>query len=171
MQTIFYPGNVNQPCRAEFDIVIDNRGVFPQADIVVVNSNQWGGQTWLVNNDQSRDFLLNNILANNLRGVSISFIRFCLIMHAGDLASATGFEFPIHKACSVQRPKSLRWKLANLIGGSDESTGPTTMEMAEADRNFYTDFEERRQLSKEQTETWLAAVGDSLVAPDDSEDG
>lgn len=74
MQQLFYPGHAGQPCIGEYAVTIDSSGTFPVADIVLISRHEHAGASFL-NSVTGRDAVLNRILANDLSGVRLDWIR------------------------------------------------------------------------------------------------
>jgi hypothetical protein len=87
MRQVFYPGQAGQPCVGEYAIVLDRSGVLPSADIVLVSRLSHRGPSFQDSNT-GRDLVLNRILANDLKGIRLEWLRlFMLVEHT---ASAPG---------------------------------------------------------------------------------
>jgi hypothetical protein len=97
MQTIFYPGYLNQPCQAQYGIAIRSDENGPCADIVVIESSGESGQhhTSLLDTAAGRNLLLNKILATDLRGVELNRTRFFVISDPELPFDLLGHEFPM----------------------------------------------------------------------------
>jgi hypothetical protein len=97
MQTIFYPGYLNQPCQAQYGIAISRDEDGARADIVVIESSGESGQhhTSLLDTAAGRNLLLNKILATDLRGVELNRTRFFVISDPESPFDLLGHEFPM----------------------------------------------------------------------------
>jgi hypothetical protein len=93
---IFYPGDVNQPCQAEYGIAITREPSITRVDIVVIDPREAGlHQSSLLNTDLSRDLVLNKIFLIDLLGIRIDFMRFFVIVDAESPFGMDGYEFPV----------------------------------------------------------------------------
>lgn len=79
MQHVLYPGNAGQPCVGEYAIALDRTGTFTRADVVLVNRQAHGGASFR-NADIGRDVVLNRILANDLKGIRLEWIRVFMLI-------------------------------------------------------------------------------------------
>jgi hypothetical protein len=93
---IVYPGEMNQPCQAEYGISITRGLLGTRSDIVVVDSAEGGRHhTPLIDADIGRDIVLNKILSTDLQGVRLDQVRFFIVVNAESPFEMSGYEFPI----------------------------------------------------------------------------
>ncbi len=171
MQMIFYPGNTDQPCRAEYGISISRDQSIESANIVVINSRRAGLGSSLWNTQEGRDIVLNKILANELKGVRTRFVRFFVLVEAEAPIWMTGIELPIRldfndyikkgNPYEVQRVAApgLIGRLRYLVGCGQKKFSFLGQHVLGGCADFYTDFEQRRQLPREEITALCAAVG------------
>lgn len=79
MQQVLHPGSAGQPCIGEYSVALDHSDTFTHADIVLVSRQAYGGASFY-NADLGRDVVLNRILANDLKGVRLEWIRLFLLI-------------------------------------------------------------------------------------------
>lgn len=79
MQHVLYPGHAGQPCAGEYAIALDHSDTFTRADIVLVSRLAHGGASFC-NADFGRDAVLNRILANELKGIRLEWIRLFVLV-------------------------------------------------------------------------------------------
>jgi hypothetical protein len=92
MQKVFYPGHAGQPCIGEYAIVLDRSGALPSADIVLVSRQSHRGPSFQESNT-GRNLVLNRILANDLRGIRLEWLRLFMLVERTASASARAPEF------------------------------------------------------------------------------
>ena len=169
MQRIIFPGNHRQPCEARYGIFFDDiDGLFKGAHIVVVQSSATGGSS-LWNTDEGRDAVLNRILAQDLAGVRVEYVRFSVILDGS--TGQHGVHLPIrfdlqdyidrgnpHDVADVPA-SDLRASVLQLLGKGDKKYTILTYHIVGGCARFFTDFNEREHLSNEEMGRLLAAVG------------
>jgi len=79
MQQVLYPGHAGQPCVGEYGIALDRSDTFTRADIALVNRQAHGGASFY-NSGFGRDAVLNRILAIDLKGVRLEWIRLFVLV-------------------------------------------------------------------------------------------
>lgn len=79
MQPVLYPGHAGQPCAGEYAIALDHSDTFTRADIVLVSRLAHCGASFC-NADFGRDAVLNRILATELKGIRLEWIRVFLLV-------------------------------------------------------------------------------------------
>jgi hypothetical protein len=92
MQKVFYPGHAGQPCIGEYAIVLDQSGVLPSADIVLVSRQSHRGPSFQDSNT-GRNLVLNRILTSDLRGIRLEWLRLFLLVERTASAPGLGPEF------------------------------------------------------------------------------
>lgn len=171
MQIIFYPGFSGQPCRAEYGIAINHDKSIARADILVINSRRAGLETSLVNSQQGRDIVLNKILANELQGVRVEFVRYFILVDTDVPGWLAGFEVPIRLDFDDYKNKGNRYhvervaaqshlrRVLNLVGFGKKAFSYCARDVVGGCATFHTDFNQRRQMPQEEIRTLCAAVG------------
>jgi hypothetical protein len=79
MQHVLYPGHAGQPSAGEYAIALDHSDTFPRADIVLVSRLVPGGASFYTAGF-GRDAVVNRILANELKGIRLEWIRLFLLV-------------------------------------------------------------------------------------------
>lgn len=167
MKQIFFPGNSRQPCVAQYGIFIESGDSYmPKAHIVVVQTHGTG--TSLVNTEEGRDSILNQILDHDLNGVRVEFITFSLIYIAPE--STHGFQFPIKfnmddyisrgnkHDVSTPPPADMKSTVLSLLGKGNKTFTVNSYDVVGGCTRFFLDFNERLQISENERKRLLAAV-------------
>ena len=121
MQQVFYPGHARQPCLGEYTIVLDHSEALARADIVLVSRAAHRGPSFW-NSELGRNTVLNRIVATDLAGIRLEWIRL-FVLHektagaAGRLPEFLGVELKINldiddyvakgNRCTVRRTNML----------------------------------------------------------------
>lgn len=175
LKTTFFPGYMKQPCEVQYAIV-----KWPEPDNLItpvcIFVRQWDGNTSLINSDEGRNSLLTKILATDLEGVAIDFVRF-VVSHEADCGTLGGvphaFEFKVRVDIDDYLAKGNR---ANVRSIPDQTIGGSILNFVFKDRakreisywsrdvvggcaKFYVDFEERAFVSREILEKLYTAIG------------
>jgi hypothetical protein len=170
MQLIFYPDSDNQVAQAEYGVVIRHENSIARADVVVINSHGAGLGASLWNSQAGRDLVLNRILANELKGIRVQFIRFFVLVDLEAPGWMRGIELPIrldindymrkgnpHEIQRVAAPGLLGW-LRHLAHFGKKRISFWGGHVQGGCADFYTDFEQRRHLPPEEITALCAAV-------------
>lgn len=179
MQQVLYPGHAGQPCVGEYAIALDRQDVFTRADVVLVNRQAHGGASFR-NADIGRDVVLNRILANDLKGIRLEWIR--LFMLIEKTAPAPGpmpefFGVEIRKIeidtddfiargnpCTVKRFNIL----SRLFTGISREVRYWSGHAVGGCANVITSFEESRHLDIEEIRDLCGRIGIRSGDPDGS---
>ena len=170
MKTVLFPTVLNDACCADYDIALraDRR---EHVDIVVLHSPRTGIVPSLWNGDWARDVVLNKILANDLFGIPIAALRFFVLIDAGEEGGFHGAQHPIEldaddfcvkgNPCDVSRvpvgSQYGRWLYC--LGYHRKAFTYWPRDVVGGCANFYTDFEDRRMLGRQEILSLAAAIG------------
>ena len=170
MKTVFFPTDLGKASCAHYDIAprADHRGHF---DLVVLHSRRTSIAPSLWNSNRARDVVLNKILANDLYAVPIAALRFFVLIDAGEEGGFHGAQHPIEldaddfcakgNPCDVSRvpveSKYGRWLY--WLGYHRKAFTIMTRDVVGGCANFYTDFEDRRMLARQEILSLAAAIG------------
>jgi hypothetical protein len=173
MQTIFYPGHLNQPCQAQYGIAIRRDEEGAHADIVVIESSGESGQhhTSLLDTDAGRNLLLNKVLSTDLQGVELNRTRFFVISDPELPVGMTGHEFSMvlnfedyqRKGNPVEvkavRPSSIKEWVAFGLGFSWKSVSPLNSNVVGGCASVETDRRPVRRVTAEEARALVIAAG------------
>jgi hypothetical protein len=172
VQMIFYPGDVNQPCQAEYGIAITREPSITRVDIVVIDPREAGlHQSSLLNTDLSRDLVLNKIFLIDLLGIRIDFMRFFVIVDAESPFGMDGYEFPVRldfedyrqKGNPVQikkvAPTSIKGWLRYVLGFHVKRVSALSRDVVGGCATVKTDPEHVRHMTAAEARLLLTAVG------------
>lgn len=169
LQRVIFPGNHGQPCEALYGIHLYNENHITRAHIAVVQSDASGYMgTSLWNTDEGRNILLNKILAHDLAGVRVQFVRFSVIIDAGKTVHAAELpiEFDVDDYVAKGNPHDLLEQpasdlagvLLKLIGKGQKSVSIWSVHVLGGCARFYTDFEQRRHIPRGELEQLLKDI-------------
>jgi hypothetical protein len=147
---IFFQGYWD-PCEAEFGIHLD-RDTDPTTLHIVVIQAKGGTSLW--NDGKARDAFLNQVLNNHAVEVQIDRIRLHLILDQ-DVTGMRGIELPVRADIRSMRPGS-GVKVTGLFRKTYSAHSHAIVTGAV---RCYTDFEERRLLSKDELDRFCAVLG------------
>jgi hypothetical protein len=135
------------------------------------NSRRAGLGTSLVNSQQGRDIVLKKILANELQGVRVEFVRYFILADTDVPGWMAGFEVPIRLDFDDYKNKGNRYhverlaarsrlgRVLNLVGFGKKAFSYCARDVVGGCATFHTDFDQRRQMPQEEIRTLCAAVG------------
>jgi len=168
MQVIFYPGSINQICRAQYGIAIRDDESITSVNIVVINSPR-AAPLWT--SRVGRDLVLNRILTNELLGIRMESVRFFVLADTEAPGRMTGIELSIkldlndymkngnpYQIRRVAVP-SLLGRLRHLVGMGQKTISFWSGHVLGGCAYFYVDFEQCRHLPPEEIGALCAAVG------------
>lgn len=167
VRQIIFPGVDGQPCVASYGIAF-RRELIAHAEIVVVQNHEMRG-TSLWNTDVGRNNVLNRILANDLAGVRLEFVRFTTIFDAETGLHA--MRFPIHlddadfieKGNQAQRvriaPRSLKEHLLRMTGLGPTGISWWSGHVTAGCARTYMEFSEGEHLPPGESALLLKAIG------------
>lgn len=173
MKRIFYPGgHENHVCRAEYEVIINHDGPVPIADIVVINSQRMQSSASVLDTQEGRDIILNKILADELKGVRVEFVRFFVMVEGERISNRMlGMELPIrlnvadyvkkgnpHEVRRVPAPSLTGW-LWYLVGRGQKAVSYWSGHVRGGCAEFLTDYERRRYLSVPEVRSLCSVVG------------
>lgn len=177
MQEIFYPGHANQPCIGEYGIALDNSDAFTRADIVLVSRQAHGGASFY-NSGFGRDAVLNRILANDLKGIRLDWIRLFVLTEKaapapGRMPEFLGVEIKTIRLdtddfvakgnrCTVKQ----RNILSRLFTGISTEICYWSGDVIGGCANFSTSLEDARQLDRQEIDALCARIGIRCAEPD-----
>jgi hypothetical protein len=177
LKSIIFPGNMRQPCEAEYGIHLYADNMIGKAHIVVIQSDKTheaGTSLW--NADEGRNVVLNKILSNELRGVRVEFVRFSVALDMGgdiraiELPILLDFDDFVAKGNPhnlLEKPaENIAGVLKNFIGKGEKDISVWSGNVVGGSARFYTDFERRKHLPSGELKALLQAVGyvsDSLI--------
>ena len=152
MQMIFYPGDVNQPCQAEYGIAITREPSITRVDIVVIDPREAGlHQSSLLNTDLSRDLVLNKIFLIDLLGIRIDFMRFFVIVDAESPFGMDGYK--------KVAPTSIKGWLRYVLGFHVKRVSALSRDVVGGCATVKTDPEHVRHMTAAEARLLLTAVG------------
>ena len=172
VRQIIFPGVDGQPCVASYGIAF-RRELIAQAEIVVVQNHEMSG-TSLWNTDAGRNNVLNRILANDLAGVRIEFVRFTAIFDAETGLHA--MRFPIHlddadfvaKGNPAHRvriaPRNVKEHLLKVIGLGPTGISWWSGHVTAGCARTYVEFSEGEHLPRSESAMLLKAIGYERVS-------
>lgn len=147
---IFFQGYWD-PCEAEFGIHLD-RDTDPSTLHIVVIQAKGGTSFW--NDDKARDAVLNHVLSTHVVGVPIDRIRLHLILDQ-DATGMRGIELPVRADITSMKSGS-GVKVKGLFRKTYSAHSHAVVTGAV---RCYTDFEDRRMLSKDELDRFCAVLG------------
>ncbi|MRK19072.1 hypothetical protein [Pseudomonas sp. JG-B] len=112
MKRIIFPGHNGRPCEARYGVHFEDHQGDSIAHIVVVQGERERPGMNLLDQDESRDNVLNRILESELKGVRLDYIRvhilqdFSKTLMGVDLATGAG---------RIKRSPRRRREAANLV--------------------------------------------------------
>jgi len=177
MQQVFYPGHAGQPCIGEYGIALDRSDAFTRADIILVSRQAHAGASFY-NSDYGRDAVLNRILANDLNGIRLEWIRVFVLIEKTAPAPGRAAEFfgvEIKKIeldtddfiangnpCTVKR----RNILSRLFTGVSKEVCYWSGDVVGGCANVTTSFEDSRHLNPDEIHDLCARIGVQTSDPD-----
>jgi hypothetical protein len=177
MLQVFYPGHAGQPFLGEYAIVIDNSDMFSRADIVLVSRHEHGGAGFY-SSALGRDAVLNRILANDLNGIRLQWIRLFVLAEKSASASTLSRRFAAVEVkdivldtddfiakgnpCTVCR----RNLLSRLFTGVSREISYWSGHVVGGCARFSTSLRNTRQLDPTEIETLCARIGLASLAPE-----
>lgn len=175
MQQVFYPGPAGEPSVGEYAIALDRTDMIARADIMLVSRRSHMAS--FHSSGFGRDVVLNRILANDLQGVRLDWIRLFLLTEQS--ASASG-PLPDFHATEVTRieldtddfiakgnPCTVRRRnfLSRLFTGISQDVSYWNGHVVGGCARFSTSLENARLLDQTEIETLCAKIG--IRAPAD----
>ena len=170
LRPILFPGNMRQPCEAEYGIHLYSEGMIAKAHIVVIQSDkrhQPGTSLW--NTDSGREIVLNKILSNDLQGIRVEFVRFTSVLDIGGQIHAMEFPILLDYDDYVARgnPHDMQEKpaenlgtlLRKVLGKGEKQICVWSMNVIGGCERFYTDFERREGVNHLELNELLSNVG------------
>ena len=174
MQQVFYPGHAGQPFLGEYAIVIDNSDMFSRADIVLVSRHEHGGASFY-SSEFGRDAVFNRILAHDLKGIRLDWIRLFVLAEkrtdaSGSLPRFAGAEIKDivldtddfvarGNPCTIRRSNPL----LRLFSGNLRTISYWSGHVVGGCARFSTSLKNARHLDNAEIETLCARIG--LCAP------
>lgn len=176
MQQVLYPGHAGEPCVDEYAIVLDRTGIITRADIVLVS--RLAHCASFHSSGFGRDIELNRILASDLQGVRLEWVRLFLLtekstsMH-GRMPDFFGAEvtridldtdYFIAKGnpCTVRR----RNFFSRLFPGISREVSYWSGHVVGGCAKFSTSLQNARQLDQQEIEALCARIGLRRPAPE-----
>lgn len=171
IKKIIFPGNSGQPCVAQYGIAIYNSDHLRRADIVVVQTSKpyCTGNINLYYSDKGLNSILNRILANDLQGVRVEFVTFTIVL---DLeCRLEGLRLPIvldlmdYKSmgnpCWTETlpARNIVGKIMQWMGKGNLRNTYHSTNVVGGCANFYTKFEERKPVERDEIQRLLALIG------------
>ena len=169
MQQVFYPGHAGEPCAGEYAVVLDRTDMTTRADIVLVS--RLAHCASFHSSGFGRDIVLNRILANDLQGVRLDWIRlFLLTERSSSLAGQTPDFFATEVTrieldtddfiakggrCIVRR----RNILLRLFTGVSSEISYWSGDVVGGCARFSTSLEGARYLDRQEREALCARIG------------
>ncbi|BCH19880.1 hypothetical protein [Mesorhizobium sp. L-2-11] len=169
MQQVFYPGHAGEPCVGEYAIVLDRTDMIARADIVLVS--RLSHMASFHSSGFGRDIVLNRILANDLQGVRLNWIRLFLLTEQSASASAP---IPYFHATEITRikldtddfiargnPCTIRRRnfLSRLFTGISQEVSYWNGDVVGGCARFSTSLENLRLLDQTEIETFCTRIG------------
>lgn len=176
MQQVFYPGHAGQPCLGEYAIALDRSDTFSRADIVLLSRAAHGGESFW-NSDLGRDTVLNRILATDLEGVRLDWIRLFVLVEKtaplpGRMPELLGVEMTISmdvddfiargNRCTVERPNIL----SRLFTGIVKKVSYWSGDVVGGCAKVTTSFKQSRELDPDDIRTLCQRIGFHPGNPD-----
>lgn len=168
MRQVFYPGHAGEPCVGEYAIALDRTDMIARADIVLVSRRSHLAS--FHSSGFGRDIVLNRILANDLQGVRLDWIRLFLLTEKpaplpDRMPEFLGVELTIAldiddyvargNRCTVKR----RNILSRLFTGVSRTVVTWSGDVIGGCANFSTSFDDARQLDRPEIETLCTRIG------------
>ena len=169
MQQVFYPGHARQPCLGEYTIVLDHSEALARADIVLVSRAAHRGPSFW-NSELGRNTVLNRIVATDLAGIRLEWIRL-FVLHektagaAGRLPEFLGVELKINldiddyvakgNRCTVRRTNML----LGLITGFSSETSFWSGDVVGGCANVTASFKGARNLDQQEISELCGRIG------------
>ena len=168
MQQVFYPGHAGEPCVGEYAIALNRTDMIARADIVLVSL--LSHMASFHSSGFGRDIVLNRILANDLQGVRLNWIRLFLLTETYASGSGQGSEFHATEVrikldpddfiargnpCTVRRPNFL----SRLFTGISQEVSYWNGHVVGGCARFSTSIENLRLLDQTETETLCTRIG------------
>lgn len=172
MQQVFYPGHAGEPCVGEYAIALDRTDMITRADIVLVS--RLSHMASFHSFGFGRDIVLNRILANDLQGVRLNWIKLFLLTETYASGCGLGSEFHATEVrikldtddfiargnpCTIRR----RNFLSRLFTGISQEISYWSGHVVGGCARVSTSLEDLRVLDQTETEALCARIG--LTAP------
>mgnify|MGYP003382642227 CR=1 FL=1 len=169
MQQVFFPGHAGQPCLGEYTIVLDRSETFSRAEIVLVSRAAHGGESFW-NSDLGRNTVLNRILASDLEGVRLEWIRLFVLVEKtgsapGRMPEFLGVELKIEldvddfvdrgNRCNIKRPNIL----SRLFTGISRKVCYWSGDVVGGCAKVTASFKQSRDLEQEEIHTLCRRIG------------
>ena len=169
MQQVFYPGHAGEHCVGEYAIVLDRTDIITRADIVLVS--RLAHCASFHSSDFGRDIVLNRILASDLQGVRLEWVRLFLLTEKSSsmhgrmpdffATEVTGIDLDTDdfiakgNRCTVKR----RNFFARLFTGISREVSYWSGDVVGGCAKFSTSLQNARQLDLQETEALCTRIG------------
>lgn len=169
MQQVFYPGHAGEPCAGEYAIALDRTDMIARADIVLVSRRSHMAS--FHSSGFGRDIVLNRILANDLQGVRLEWIRLFLLNEQSASASAAIPDFHATEITRIKldtddfiargNPCTVRRRnfLSRLFTGISQEVSYWNGHVVGGCARFSTSLENLRLLDQTEIETLCTRIG------------